>query len=117
MDRSVTLYLLDTEQGHPLLYWPFEGETMIRIGRAPDNELVFAHPSVSRTHAYMKFDGSVWTVYSISQQGVYYGGHKLMELRLGPGMVFRLGPSGPLLRFGAAEDESDEMSTHCPDPD
>jgi pSer/pThr/pTyr-binding forkhead associated (FHA) protein len=111
MDQLVVLYLLDSEQGHPLQYWSFEGEPLINIGRAADNDIVFPHPGVSRSHAYVRFDGGAWTVFSISQQGIYYGPHKLMELRLQPGMVFRLGSSGPCLRFGAAEQESDEPTT------
>jgi serine/threonine-protein kinase len=105
------MYLLDSEQGHPLQYWSFEGESLISIGRASDSDIVFPHPGVSRSHAYMRSAAGAWTVYSISQQGIYYGGYKLMELRLQPGMVFRLGSSGPSLRFGAAVDDSNAMTT------
>jgi hypothetical protein len=111
MDQLVVMYLLDSEQGHPLQYWSFEGEPLITIGRAAENDIVFPHPGVSRSHAYMRSDGGEWTVVSLSQQGIYYSLHKLMELRLQPGMVFRLGSSGPCLRFGAAADGSDALTT------
>src|SRR4051812_25850068 len=105
MNPPVVLYVLDAEHLHPLQSWTFEGDVLIRIGRAPDNDIVFAHPGVSRSHAYMRLVDGEWSVFSVSQQGLYYGVHRLMELALRPGMVFQLGRNGPSLRFGSSEEE------------
>ena len=99
MDRLIIVYRLDTERGHEVQFWPFEGKTLIRIGRALDNDMVFAHLPSPATHVYLKHDDGGWRAFSISQQGIYDGATKRMELPLSPGTVFRLGRSGPVLRF------------------
>lgn len=44
----VTLYLLDPQQATQLQQWQFEDQSLIRIGRAPDNDVILTNPLVSR---------------------------------------------------------------------
>ena len=50
----VTLYLLHPPETTPLQQWQFEDESAIRIGRAPDNDVVLADPLVSRYHLELR---------------------------------------------------------------
>jgi serine/threonine-protein kinase len=111
MKPELVVYLIDPEQGHPLQFWSFEGEHLIRIGRSTDNEIVISHPYVSRAHALLEFDGGAWNASSISQQGIYWNASKLMQLRLLPGVSFRLGPQGPQLQIGETGEETSTIET------
>jgi serine/threonine-protein kinase len=111
MNPDLVIYLIDPEHGYPLQFWSFEGEDLIRIGRSSDNEVVISHPYVSRAHVFLEFDGHAWNASSISQQGIYWNSSKFMQLRLLPGISFRLGPHGPQLQVGETEGETSTIET------
>jgi hypothetical protein len=105
--RRLVLYLLDGERGQTLQYWSFDDDSEIRIGRAGENDVVIAHPCVSRAHARLTRARRGVKVVSVSPQGVLVGDERTMEVELGPGGEFRLGPGGPYVRIGHGQSDED----------
>ncbi|HEY4231905.1 MAG TPA: FHA domain-containing protein [Lacipirellulaceae bacterium] len=96
---DVSLLLLDSAQGHPVQSWRFSDHSQITIGREQDNDVVIADPHVSRIHARLvAFEGS-WTLISMGRHGVLVNDRLVADIELRPQTIFRLGPSGPSLRF------------------
>ncbi|WP_165230701.1 FHA domain-containing protein [Aquisphaera insulae] len=102
MNQHIALYLLESPQSHPLQYWAFEQGHLVRIGRSWDNDVVLSTPYVSRAHAYIHFDSGDWYVTSISEQGILCSSRKFRTLKLLDGLIFRLGPAGPYVKFSDA---------------
>jgi pSer/pThr/pTyr-binding forkhead associated (FHA) protein len=96
-DEEITLTLLHPTQGTPIKRWPFKNVSLIRIGRAPDNELVLESPVVSRHHAELQFTGTHWEVSSLGTNGTFVDGKQVSKERLADGAVVRLALSGPQL--------------------
>ncbi len=111
MIPQITVHLLDSAQGHPLQTWKFDNRDSVTMGRSPDNDIVVTDPYVSRSHAYLKFDGDQWRLISLSRQRIFYEGQALPEVPVGDGTVCRLGPHGCYLKFDQAEAQQDERAT------
>ncbi len=94
---EITLILLHPTQGTPIKSWPFKNISLIRIGRAPDNELVLESPVVSRHHAELRFTGSHWEVSSLGANGTFLDNKQVSKERVADGAVVRLAFSGPQL--------------------
>ncbi len=112
--NRIVLYLVESESGPPLQYWSFSGETLLGIGRSIDNEIVILSPYVSRGHAYLSFENGGWSANAISELGVLHHGRKHTRLSLHHGMVFRLGPHGPMLKFSSDSAGDTEIETEQP---
>lgn len=64
------------------------------IGRDPTSDIVVSHPTVSRRHARLEWDGTHLTVEDMrSSGGTFVNGTRVLRERLIPGDVLRLGPS------------------------
>lgn len=62
------------------------------LGRGDDSTLAVPHPSVSRLHASLQFDGADWWVEDLgSTNGVRITGHPVTRQRLGHGDWFSIG--------------------------
>jgi len=96
---AVTLSLVDPAKGHLLQSWDFEGQPLIRIGRAQDNDVVTLDHSVSRYHVELAFADGHWTLFSLGRNGVYVDDVRLSEARLNDGDVFQLASDGPKFQF------------------
>ena len=105
--------LLDVAAGHARLVaidGPIDGEVYpitridARIGRSRQNDIVLDAPTVSRTHASIKFDGDgYYLVDAGSPNGTWLDGARVIgSVRLRPGQVIRLGDQQ--LRFEQEED-------------
>jgi len=81
--------------------WEFDGQSVIRIGRADDNDVVVIDPLVSRLHAELLFDeAGQWRIVSVGRNGTWVDGEQVSEPRsLGHGMVVQLGSNGPWMEF------------------
>ncbi|MBL8784552.1 MAG: sigma 54-interacting transcriptional regulator [Deltaproteobacteria bacterium] len=68
---------------------------MVFIGSAPDNDFVVEHPTVSRVHARLEFDGAGYLLRDLgSKNGTWVDGVRVREAFL---------PGAAKLRFGHAE--------------
>lgn len=103
--EGVTIHLLDSALGHSLQSWSFFDRHEISIGRADGNDVVISDPHVSRLHAKLVWQGRNWTLVSVGKHGTLVNDRVVAETQMGDATRFRLGASGPTLRFeqGVAE--------------
>ena len=106
-----SVHLLDSSTGQPIQVWRFEDRSLIRIGRSEENQIVITDPSVSRFHAELQYQDGYWEVVNLGRNGILVGGRSVSRERIMDRTKFRLGSSGPLLRFDMSEAEFDGMNT------
>jgi len=102
----VHLELLAAVHGQPLQTWEFFDRPLIQIGRATECDVMISSPVVSRSHAYLKRDGTGWLLCAVSQNGVFVEGERVQTLPLVEGAVFRLAATGPFVRFGQPQEQA-----------
>lgn len=87
--------LRESSSGCPRCGAEVEGRrrTSIRLGRAPDNDVVVEAPSVSRYHAEVRreADGRIHLVDLHSQAGTFVDGHRIGDQVLSPSQSVSLG--------------------------
>ena len=97
----ITLTLLHPVKSSPVQSWAFESDTVVRIGRATDNQVVLYSAVVSRHHVELRYtepDRMVsggWELVSLGANGTYIDAQRVIRSPLTDGMVFRLARSGP----------------------
>jgi hypothetical protein len=115
----VTVHLLDSAQGHPVQTWRFADHRLVSIGRADDNDVVIADPHVSRSHVKLHRQDGEWTLVSTGRHGTFINDRIVAETQLGRQTIFRLGASGPTLRFergiGVEKQPSETIDSIHPD--
>ena len=97
--RDVVLQLLDPMRGHAIQTWQFSNRSIIRIGRADENDVTLGDPQVSRHHAELHLRESAWELLSKGRHGTLIAGESVEQWSLQDGTVLQLGPTGPKLRF------------------
>ena len=97
----ITLTLLHPVKFSPVQSWAFESDTLVRIGRATDNQVVLYSAVVSRHHVELRYTKSAqnitggWELVSLGANGTYIDAQRVIRSPLTDGMVFRLARSGP----------------------
>ncbi|MDY7231869.1 sigma 54-interacting transcriptional regulator [Hyalangium rubrum] len=83
------LVLLDTERAGTV--YPLSGE-LLRIGKAPENDVVIDHPTVSRNHLVVRRQGDRFLVQDLdSTNGTFLDGAQVREAYLRPGALLEVG--------------------------
>jgi pSer/pThr/pTyr-binding forkhead associated (FHA) protein len=100
---GVCLQLLDSSKGQPIQTWRFADQREITIGREAARDIVISDPHVSRHHATLFAGKEDWMLVSCGRHGTLIDSRLVVEAPLRPGVVFQLGPSGPMIRFDLAE--------------
>ncbi|HAG80388.1 MAG TPA: phosphopeptide-binding protein [Cyanobacteria bacterium UBA11162] len=95
----ITLTLLHPLQSVPVQSWPFETESVIRIGRSTDNDVILYSAVVSRHHVELRRNGSGWEIVSLGANGTYIDGKRITQMPVVDGMIIRLASSGPKIRI------------------
>lgn len=79
----------------------------IRVGRAPDNDVVIDGPDcamVSLNHVELTRDGDTWRVHDLgSTNGTWLNGERVTDAEAAPPAVLRLGSQGPELALVVEE--------------
>jgi RsiW-degrading membrane proteinase PrsW (M82 family) len=89
-----------TVDGQP---YAFPAGQPVRIGRAPDNDVVVGYPAVSRQHAQLSWAADGWLFENVGQAPTFSGGQQVMRVVVSPGMELVLGSAhGPVLRIESA---------------
>lgn len=94
----ITLTLLHPTQSVPVQSWSFDSESVIRIGRANDNDVIIYSAVVSRHHAELWNNPSGWEIINFGANGTYVDDKPITQGLVVDGMMIRLGSSGPKIR-------------------
>ena len=78
----------------------FQPGALVRIGRAPDNDVLVAEPTVSRQHARMVWLDGGWIYESVGQAATLLHGQSVTRLAITQPVDLALGSAqGPVLRI------------------
>ena len=106
----VTLQLLHSQQTTPLQQWEFRDQSVIRIGRAPDNDVILTNPLVSRYHLELRRIDSAaensWQLINQGTNGTFLDGTLVSQSLLKNGSLVQLAKGGPLLKFQLEAEET-----------
>lgn len=100
----ITLTLLHPLQSVPVQSWPFKSESVIRIGRSTDNDVILYSAVVSRHHVELRRNGSIWRIISLGANGTYIDGKRFTQMSVVDGMIIRLASSGPKIQIHLHDD-------------
>ncbi len=95
----ITITLLHPLQSVPVQNWTFGPQSVIRIGRSTDNEVILYSAVVSRHHVELRFNGSEWEIINLGANGTYIDGKRILQMAVNDGMVIRLASSGPKIQI------------------
>jgi pSer/pThr/pTyr-binding forkhead associated (FHA) protein len=95
----ITLTLLHPLKSIAVQKWNFEPNSVIRIGRANDNEVVLYSAVVSRHHLEIRPRGNDWALINLGSNGTFINGKKINKVLVKDGMVIRLASSGPKIKI------------------
>ena len=102
----ITLTLLLPGKAVPVQNWTFETESVVKIGRAADNDVVLYSAVVSRHHLEIRRVGSGWEAVNVGANGTYLNGQAITKVSVIDGMVVRLASSGPKIQINIQQEES-----------
>jgi pSer/pThr/pTyr-binding forkhead associated (FHA) protein len=95
----ITLNLLHPIDTTPIQIWKFESESVIRIGRSGDNDVILYSSVVSRYHVELHRHEQHWEIVNIGTNGIYINEQQINNERLQDGMIIRLATTGPKLQI------------------
>jgi len=118
----ITLNLLHPIEAVPIQTWKFESESLIRIGRSGDNNVILYSSVVSRYHVELHRQPLYWEVMNIGANGTFVEEQQIDKVRIHNGMVIRLAGTGPKLQILLDGAESltpspSEASAKSPNPE
>lgn len=95
----ITLTLLHPIQSVPVQSWSFESESVVRIGRSNDNDVIIYSAVVSRHHVELWKHPFGWEIINFGANGTYINDQSIAQALVVDGMTIRLGNSGPSIRI------------------
>lgn len=102
MSNVITLSLLHPLNKTPLQSWTFDQESVIRIGRSTDNDVVLYSAVVSRYHVEIHRTADGWDVKSLGTNGTYVEGKRVSQVPVQNGVIIRLARSGPNIQINTS---------------
>ena len=97
--KKITVHLIDPAKGRTMQTWRFRNESLVRIGRSEQNEVVIGDPYASRFHCELRFQNERWELANLGRHGTMVRGERVEAMAINHGTVFQLGPAGPSFRF------------------
>lgn len=110
----ITLSLLHPIKQIPVQVWTFPTESVIRIGRSADNQVILYSAVVSRRHVELRRVGLEWEVVNLGTNGTYLNGKRVTQTHITDGSIIRLARSGPNIQVRMGEGALDELSESLP---
>ncbi|MDY7015936.1 MAG: FHA domain-containing protein, partial [Cyanobacteriota bacterium] len=95
----ITLTLLHPLQAVPVQSWTFAPNSVIRIGRSTDNEVILYSAVVSRHHVEIRRRDDRWEIVNLGANGTYLDGKRINKAPVVDGMIVRLASSGPQIQI------------------
>jgi pSer/pThr/pTyr-binding forkhead associated (FHA) protein len=105
----ITLTLLQPGKNVPLQNWTFDTESVIRIGRSMDNDVVLYSAVVSRRHVEIRRNGVRWEVVNFGANGTYINGKPIDTVPAEDGTILRLASSGPQIQIRLNADKPESI--------
>jgi pSer/pThr/pTyr-binding forkhead associated (FHA) protein len=99
----ITLSLLHPVKQTPVQVWSFPSESVVRIGRSSDNQVVLYSAVVSRYHVELRQSGKTWEVVNVGTNGTYLDGKRVTQMAIADGAIIRLARSGPNIQIHLGE--------------
>ncbi|NEQ40024.1 MAG: FHA domain-containing protein [Okeania sp. SIO3I5] len=99
----INLALLHPTQLVPVQHWSLRAKSLIRIGRASDNDVIIYNAIVSHYHAEIWENTSGWIIINFGANGTYVNGKPIIQVSLTNEMIIRLGSSGPKIKIWTQE--------------
>lgn len=106
----ITLILLHPLQSVPVQNWTFETESVVRVGRSTDNEVVLYSAVVSRHHVELRQDNGRWKVTNLGTNGTYIEGKRIEKCDAKDGLIIRLASSGPKIQIRLEDADGDSTA-------
>jgi len=106
----ITLSLLHPVRQVPVQVWTFSDESVIRIGRSTDNQVILYSAVVSRHHVELRRTGTMWEIVNLGTNGTYLDGKLVQQASVRDGAVIRLARSGPNIQICMGEAALRELS-------
>ncbi len=103
----VTLILLNSQGQTPVQQWNFQSQNTIRIGRAPDNDVVINDTLVSRYHLELTRVGNLetsggasvhWQLVNKGTNGTFVNGILVTQALVSHNDIIQLARAGPMLK-------------------
>lgn len=110
----IILSLLHPIKQVPVQVWTFPKESVIRIGRSTDNQVILYSAVVSRRHVELRRVGSDWEVVNLGTNGTYVNGKRITQMTITDGAIIRLARSGPNIQIRMGEAAFQELSETVP---
>jgi pSer/pThr/pTyr-binding forkhead associated (FHA) protein len=105
----ITLSLLHPLHKTPVQHWSFDQESVIRIGRSSDNNVILYSAVVSRHHVAIHRIDHGWRVKSLGTNGTYIDGRRFDEIPVEDGIIIRLARSGPNIQIHTTPEKRDPL--------
>lgn len=110
----IILSLLHPVKQIPVQVWTFPTESVIRIGRSTDNQVILYSAVVSRRHVELRRVGLEWEVVNLGTNGTYLNGKRITQTGIADGAIIRLARSGPNIQVRMGEAAFSELSETLP---
>ncbi len=115
----ITLTLLEAQNKTPLNNWCFDESSVIRVGRAADNDVVLDSNLVSRYHLELRNtsprnDLNSWEVISNGTNGTFLNGVLVNKTQLPSNCLLQLARGGPILKVEFIKEVEQQPSHRKP---
>jgi len=114
----IRLTLLDPQKNTPLKNWDFQSESIIKLGRSPDNNIVLSDSLVSRYHLELhkiskSQSGNLWRLVSQGTNGTFVNGVLMSQGIVHDGSLIQLARGGPIFKFQIQPPSAANIPQQC----
>ncbi len=114
----IRLTLLDPQKNTPLKNWDFQSESIIKVGRSPDNNIVLSDSLVSRYHLELhkiskSQSGNIWRLVSQGTNGTFVNGVLMCQGIVSDGSLIQLARGGPIFKFQVQPPSAAKIPQQC----
>ena len=113
LNNVITLSLLHPIDKTPVQSWTFEEESIVRIGRSVNNDVVLYSAVVSRHHVELRQTENGWEIHNTGTNGTFLAGERIDSKPVQDGLVIRLARSGPNIQINVVQQTKGMSSIHA----
>ena len=113
LNNVITLSLLHPIDKTPVQSWTFEEESVVRIGRSVNNDVVLYSAVVSRHHVELRQTDNGWEIHNTGTNGTFLAGERIESKPVQDGLVIRLARSGPNIQINVVQQTRGMSSIHA----